>query len=436
MGTAATSRKRTPEAVTTSATSLAEQGAFDDPSFPDGAFHPYLSVEQRAALVLATQRDLTEWSVAGVTESRLKPVFLLAAVFLIAASATFAIAYLRGLERTEVGNVPGAVQELPIRSATLGLRAQAQGDEVVLRWNGNNPALQSATDGMLQVDDGAEHRQIALDRGGLTNASLVYRPVADDVVFRLEVRGTDGVRTAETLEVVGARARAADSEAQPEPKTADAAKTSTERTVAARPRSKERIAKDRSTADSRSGIVRSAPAQLSRTELPATPPSSRQTLAMQNPPSLPMNTVSSAQPSSLSGQDLPKPPLGPSIVERQIAPRDGTNTAGAPGKTVGRPVGAQQSGYVPPRPIKWSAPSAKSLGVRISAPTDFEIKVRIDESGHVTAAHALLDRTTHDESVSASVAAAVKQWVFEPAKMQGKAVPSEQTVVIRVDPRS
>ena len=94
-------------------------------------------------------------------------------------------------------------------------------------------------------------------------------------------------------------------------------------------------------------------------------------------------------------------------------------------------------GYVPPRPIKWAAPSAKSLGAsRISAPTDFEIKVRIDESGRVTAAHALLDRTRHDETVSAAVTAAVKQWIFEPAKIQGKNVASEQTIVIRVDPRN
>jgi hypothetical protein len=71
----------------------------------------------------------------------------------------------------------------------------------------------------------------------------------------------------------------------------------------------------------------------------------------------------------------------------------------------------------------------------MSAATDVQIKVRIDDSGHVTAAHALLDGSPHDEALTGAVTAAVKQWIFEPAKMHGKNVPSEETVVIRVGPR-
>ncbi len=98
--------------------------------------------------------------------------------------------------------------------------------------------------------------------------------------------------------------------------------------------------------------------------------------------------------------------------------------------------GVQNSAYVPARPLKWAAPDAKSLGVsRIAQAVDIAVKIRIDESGHVTSAHALLDGAVHDPAVMAAATAVVKQWTFEPAKMQGKNVASEDTVVIHVDPK-
>jgi hypothetical protein len=405
----------------------------------DRSFHPHLSLEQRTALVLATRSELIEPPVVRVAEKRLKALWLFAAVFLTAASATFAVAYLRA-RRSAMASVPRIIQEVPVRSARLGMRAQAHGDTLLLSWNGNSPALQSASNGLLQIDDGPEHREIALDRGGIAGASMVYRPVSDDVVFRLEVRGTDGLRAVESLEVVGTRTRAGDFEAQRVPDTPDLGKASSEGAVADRPGPKEDKSKKVNrinTAEARSQIVKRASPKLSPTELPAVRPSSGSLIAMQKPPSLSVSSVPPAQPSSLSGQELPKPPPGPSSAVRETTPRNGNTTAPAAVSTAGQPSGVQNLAYVPPRPIKWAAPSAKSLGIsRISAPTDFEIKVRIDETGRVTAAHALLDRTRHDETVTAAVTAAVKQWIFEPAKMQGKNVPSEQTVVIRVDPRN
>jgi hypothetical protein len=439
VGTAGTSRKRTLEPVMTQATSLSDQTTFDEePSLSDRAFHPHLSVEQRAALVLATRPELIEAPVAEVTENRLKAAWLFAAVFLTAASATFAVAYLRARQSTAIASVPHIIQEVPVRSARLGMRAQAQGDDLLISWNGNSPALRSATDGLLQIDDGPEHREIALDRGGITSASMIYRPISGDVVFRLELRGTDGVRAAESLEVVGTPTRTADFKAQRQPNPPSAGNILSEQgAVAERPRSKAQGSTELHRADAGSETVRRASPTLGRTEVPAVRPSSQQMAAMQKPPSLSMSSVSAPQPSSLSGQELPKPPPEPSSAVRESVSRKGTNTAAAAGSTASQPSSVQNMGYVPPRPIKWSAPSAKSLGVsRISAPTDFEIKVRIDESGRVVAAHALLDRTRHDETVTAAVTAAVKQWIFEPAKMQGKSVASEQTVVIRVDPRN
>ena len=116
-----------------------------------------------------------------MTENRLKTVGLFAAVFLTAASGTFAVAYLRARRSTTMLTVPRIIQEVPVGSPRLGMRAQAQGDALLLSWNADSPALQSASEGLLQIDDGPEHREIALDRGGIASDSMVYRPISDDV---------------------------------------------------------------------------------------------------------------------------------------------------------------------------------------------------------------------------------------------------------------
>jgi hypothetical protein len=444
VGNAGTLRKRAPEPVAAQSISVADQRPFEEESVSDRAFHPYLSVEQRAALVVATQSglatrpELIEQPAAGMAKNRLKTLGLFTAVFLIAASATFALAYLHTRESAAMESVPRVIQDVPVRSARLGMRAQAHGDSLLLSWNGNSPALQSATGGLLQIDDGPEHREIALDAGGIAGAALVYRPISDDVVFRLELSGSGGVRTAETLEVVGTRTHEGDFKAQPEVTTPNAGKTLTQGPVADRSRSRERAPKEVKNADAGPKSVTRASQKLSQTELPAIQRPSAPMVAMQKPPSLSMSGLNAPQSSSsLSGLELPKPPAQPSNIIREATPGNGTNTTAAAANTASQPSGVANLGYVPPRPIKWAAPSAKSLGIsRVSTPTDFEIKVRIDESGRVTAAHALLDRARHDEAVTAAVTGAVRQWIFEPAKMQGKNVASEQTVIIRVDPRN
>lgn len=71
----------------------------------------------------------------------------------------------------------------------------------------------------------------------------------------------------------------------------------------------------------------------------------------------------------------------------------------------------------------------------VSKPASVRIKIKIDESGRVVSAHALLDGSKPDKAVTAAATAAVKQWLFEPAKKQGKNVPSEETVEIHVGPQ-
>ncbi len=93
----------------------------------------------------------------------------------------------------------------------------------------------------------------------------------------------------------------------------------------------------------------------------------------------------------------------------------------------------QAPAYLPPRPIKWVKPDLKLASLSgQSESADIKVKVKIDETGHVVAAHALIDGPRHDERLMAAAAAAVRQWIFEPAKAHGTNVPSEDTIVIHV----
>jgi outer membrane biosynthesis protein TonB len=89
--------------------------------------------------------------------------------------------------------------------------------------------------------------------------------------------------------------------------------------------------------------------------------------------------------------------------------------------------------YVPPRPLKWAQPDGRILGATaLAEPVDIRVKIKIDETGHVTAAHALIDGRKLDKTVTAAAADTVRQWVFEPAKAHGTNVSSEETIVIRL----
>jgi TonB family protein len=80
-------------------------------------------------------------------------------------------------------------------------------------------------------------------------------------------------------------------------------------------------------------------------------------------------------------------------------------------------------------------PSATNVGpLAVSAPTDVEVEVRIDDEGRVTEARVLNNRSNNGLLASAALAAA-KEWIFEPAKMQGKSVPGDHTIDFHFHPQ-
>ncbi len=88
--------------------------------------------------------------------------------------------------------------------------------------------------------------------------------------------------------------------------------------------------------------------------------------------------------------------------------------------------------YQAPRPLRQILPNTRLMppGVLATA-VKVEVILSVDETGHVTEAH-LADGTKKVSSfvVSASIVAA-KQWVFEPAMLNGKPVPSKHSVAFQ-----
>lgn len=336
----------------------------------------------------------------------LSPWFLSPAVFLLAAGATFLLLFFR------TGSVTASTPQIgPLfdpRSASLDMRVQTDAPGLLLSWNRYSPAVQGAKSAVLAIQDGREHHEIALDRNQIVNGSVFYRPASDDVSFRLDIRDTHGADVAQILRVLDSSARKPASGAAENPK------------------------------DSRADMSATPPAPrtLSHAETPGKPvpapqklPSVSQvasagTAASAPPVALP--TPSSADPvtSLLQSTEIPQPPTSIGSVNSQ--PVQSTPTL-APAQPKDLPAAA----YVPPRPLKWVQP-----GIQLTQPLDIKVKVRIDETGHVIAAHALIEGPKRDRKLMAAAAAAVRQWTFEPAKAHGANVPCEETIVIHLGPEA
>lgn len=67
----------------------------------------------------------------------------------------------------------------------LGLRVERRSTGWCVRWN--RDAVANATRGRLSITDGTSHKQLDLDYNELRNGSVVYSPLTNDVLVRLEL---------------------------------------------------------------------------------------------------------------------------------------------------------------------------------------------------------------------------------------------------------
>ncbi len=93
------------------------------------------------------------------------------------------------------------------------------------------------------------------------------------------------------------------------------------------------------------------------------------------------------------------------------------------------------SSYVPARPLAEVLPAHLAPSISGSRPA-IEVRVRIDETGHVTEARALGNVPKNDGLLAYTAINAAKQWIFEPARLDGKEIPSDHTIGFEFHPEN
>ena len=90
----------------------------------------------------------------------------------------------------------------PRRSSdfALSLAVEPNGQNLMVRWNPESPAVRSASHGTLEIDEGGENKRLELDRANLSNGRMVYHSASDQVRFRLVVDLSPELSVSEALD--------------------------------------------------------------------------------------------------------------------------------------------------------------------------------------------------------------------------------------------
>jgi TonB family protein len=316
----------------------------------------------------------------------------------------------------------------------LGLQVGTEGDSLLLTWNPRAAAIQSAEYGVLRVYDGSTSREFRLERSQIAKGSKSYRSAADDVTFCLAVHTGKGPAVLEMARVVG------------RPK--DGRPSYSALPTASQPPSG---ALSRGNRESRPSVMPPAtpaktpysavshlpretvspPVQTpSRTDPDAGDHLSHEILITENHPNLP-----SALPplQLLSPSQFLVPSVSPTIPDKK--PEIASLPVKAPA-AADTHVPPSVPLYTPPLALKRAMPRPPWRWA-IENPTDIPVTLRIDETGQVVDAQVAPNGAKNNNRMLARLAIeAAKQWVFEPAKVQGKKVPAEHTIVFHFAAKS
>ncbi|HEY2845342.1 MAG TPA: hypothetical protein VGJ09_16885 [Bryobacteraceae bacterium] len=117
-----------------------------------------------------------------------------AGIWLVAAFFFLLLGVLLGYEASQI--------TAPRRGSdfALSLAVARNGDNLMVRWNRDAPAIRSAGSGLLEITDGGDVKHMELDRANLSGGSFIYRNTSDRVSFRLVVYLDEGVSVAEALD--------------------------------------------------------------------------------------------------------------------------------------------------------------------------------------------------------------------------------------------
>jgi TonB family protein len=403
-----------------------------------------------------------------------------ALVFVTCSAITFAVLAVKG---TETGNGKLAqIMHVIFPSGDLGLHVESQGDRLLLSWNRRNAAVASASDGVLQIFDGTQHREVRLDGGQVADGSVLYKPMSQDVTFRLEVHGAGQSSAMGSMRVLDATASTRETPIldltnpasvpapNPIPVPDTAARAAAEKAAAAKNEERGQLTIYRNPNPNSTRVV-PVPLRAANAGQTASPPAMQQPpveakanpskpeknndggaagnpqqanpqqTATAQPPHPVLATPDTSRQTPAPGASGSPPPNTGSTINGWDSSAPGTpRPAAAPPLTTPAPVldtKIQAPVFIPPKPLLQVMPNTRSLapGV-ISQITRVEVAVRIDNAGRVLSAHVLNESGSTKGALSAAAVSAARQWTFQPATLQGEKVESEHTIVFEFRPEA
>jgi outer membrane biosynthesis protein TonB len=288
----------------------------------------------------------------------------------------------------------------------LGLGAERNGGALTMTWDVNSPAVREARKGVLSIVDGGDKKAMDLDAVQLRHGHVLYSPDTDDVSFELELLTPRQGPVTESLRVVDpAPARLPARAYQPPP---------------SRPAMQAR----------KNAATREFVPETAR-RVPRWEPPADMTKAQPQPPVIlqppkPTGAASVVQqpqlPASVNPPPVSAPPGQAAFANQPSAAKP------APQPFASDSVG-KASGYSGPRAIHQASPTVpQNMRSFITRDTNVEVKVSIDAAGKVTHAETLSSGNPYLSKLSANTATL---WQFEPAKVNGRNVPSEMKLVFR-----
>jgi hypothetical protein len=274
-------------------------------------------------------------------------------------------------------------------------------------------------------------KEVPLNSDQLSSGLMAYATPPGDVLLRLEFRNEDNVVAASESVALLATVPAVDVHESelPASNTAKAALPNLARDSEVRQKSRPERRAPASAGAPQVTVNREREAAVSRIFLPpagSAPDREHRTSgaidksAIDTPPAL-TPTVASTAPQLDAAISALIPKASPPVPVANSTSKP--NPASSP---------AMGIDYTPPTPLKWTEPSARNLKNGSVRPVDIALKIHIDENGHVTKVRALNEGQKPSKELMKLADRTVKSWVFQPARYQGKAIASEDTIVLHV----
>jgi hypothetical protein len=296
---------------------------------------------------------------------------------------------------------PASTNVAPSNS-DLPLRLEHHGGVLQLVWDRNTRGLDGAPGGLLSVDDGGQKLELTLDRAELTNGSVAYIPTTPNVSFRLFIAGTNGPLTGSTQ--IGNAPKppvAPPQEARATPHNTAVLEASGQasRTRAVEPPAVAPVLQLQQQRATRQFDPRSAEAALERKH--------------------PVDTPQLSAPPPIQFAQMPAVPLSSPPRFNIPAPT-----------TAVQPRVSDVGSYVPPTIIRQQAPAMnaaiRNLVRAMYGPSlPVAVRVSIDANGNATQAEPI---SRAPRIIAEAAIDAARKWRFEPARLSGRAVPSQMVV--------